>query len=318
MRIGLVTCVRDEAEVLLPFLSYHRALGVTRFYVYLDRSRDASHEIVRAFDGGVAIPRDRRADEPHITCLQLACADDALARARVDGLDWLLHLDVDEFAWGESPGATALARGDLLRMLSGVRGDTEAVLLRTLEVVPHADLDDRPFWLLHDVQDGGALERDVYDPGQHTVRTLARWLGHDQGKSVARVAADLQAATPHLWTRRQGVRLPAILPIAYERRGCHYHFVVRGARHWRQKYRKLADDPATWPRGGPVEFPKQAWKEAAARMSADEAERYARRWVLVGEPLVASGRARGIVRRVTDVEEVLRESGFLERRRESA
>jgi hypothetical protein len=312
VRLGLVTCARDEAEVLLPFLSYHRALGVTRFYVYLDRSRDASREIVGAFPGAVAIPRDRRADETHLTSLQLACADDALARARVEGLDWLLHLDVDEFAWGENPGTNALGRGDLLRMLAGVRADTEAVLLRTLEVVPHADLDGRPFWMLHDVQDGGALERDVYDPVQHTVRKLARWLGHDQGKSVARVAADLQAATPHLWTRRQGVRLPAILPIAYERRGCHYHFVVRSARHWRQKYGKLAADPATWPRGGPVEFPKQSWKEAAALMSADEAERYARRWVLADEPLVAAGRARGIVRRVADVEEVLRESGFLE------
>lgn len=316
MRLALVSCVRDEAELLPAFLAYHRALGVTRFYLYLDHSSDASEDVARSCADAVALRRDRTA--AHLTLHQIACADDALARARAEGFDWLLHLDVDEFAFGGNAGEGALARGDLRTLLSTTRPETEAVVLRTCEAVPTVAGDGAPFWTLRDFLVDAALERPVLDPTTQRLRRLDRWLGHDLGKSIVRVAADVQAATSHAWTRRQGVALPEPRPIPTERRGRHYHFVVQGARHWREKYRKLASDPPHWPRGGRVPFPKQAWKEAALRLGDAEAERYAREWVLVAEPLLASARAQGVVRRFTDVEDVLRATGFLEPARSTA
>ena len=311
MKLGVVTCVRDEADVLAPWLAYHAALGVSRGYVYMDRCRDGTREVLRPFPWVVPIARDRLADENSLVLAQMACMDDALVRARADGLDWLMHIDVDAYAFAENVGSSALERGDLRVLLASVPAETEAVVLRTVEVVPTALSAGEPFWKLHAVQDRTVFERAMLDPKSGAVRPLARWLGHNLGKSIARVAADLQAGTPHRFTRRQeGKRLPDLVPIVEEQRGCHYHFVVRDARHWVDKYRKIGDDSPFWPRGTPVEFPTQAWKEAARYMTDEEGERYARRWVLAAASEIGEARARGAVREVRDVESVLGEIGW--------
>lgn len=296
---------------MLPaFFAYYRALGVCRHYIYLDRPTDGSEEIVRSVHDAEAIVRDR-ASGHDLTTHQLACADDALARARADGIDWLLHIDIDEFAFGDNPGADVLERGSLVHLLQRARPSTEAVMLRTLEVVPRARFEGAPFWQLHDVQDGGVLERDLLDPNSGRTTRLARLIGHDLGKSAVRVAADVRAGTPHAWTRRHDVPRSELEPIPTEHMGVHFHFVVQGAVQWRDKYLKVAEDPAHWPRGAPVPFPRQAWKEAVARLSRVDAEQYARDWVLVGDEEIERGYRSGVLRSASEVEAVLRAVGFI-------
>lgn len=311
-RLALVACVRDEADALPAFLAHHAALGVGRAYLYLDRCGDRSRDVLRSHPWVETIVGDRDAPDESLERFQLRCADDALARARAEGVEWLLFIDADEFAWGgalDAPGPATEA-GSLLRLLGDVAPQTEAVVLRTLEVVPRVTPPGTPFWRVDGALDGSLLVRDVLDPTSSTMVRLARPLGHFLGKSIVRVAADAQAYSAHRWTRRQDAFPPAWIPLREEERGCHFHYVVRDAAHWHDKYRKLAIDPDGWLRGGEMEFPKRAWKRAAAAMSRAEAEAYFATWVAVPDATIADAVARGIVTPTPHVARVLDEIGF--------
>src|SRR5262245_58896022 len=102
---GLCTmmCARDEADTILEHLQYHRYLGVSRAYVFLDGGSDRSAEIIGRLPWVKAIDRPRRAEVSHLTLHQIECAREALGLARREGFDWLLHIDPDEYAWGDNP-----------------------------------------------------------------------------------------------------------------------------------------------------------------------------------------------------------------------
>ena len=303
-RIGLALVARDEERFLAANLAYHRALGVSRAYVHLDRCTDDSEAIARRFEAGgfaTVLPSDRDAGETYMSEYQVRCLDDALRRARADGLDWLMHVDADEFAWGDNPAGPldAIARlvgrgggtasggqrlrrqGDLRRMvrraatLGRLRGGgrIDQVIMRTVEVVPTPLQDDEDFRHLHWFQDGGVLPREILDPGDGEVKTLDHWLGGRRGKSLVRCAADVVPRSAHDWSLAGGGD-----PVT-ARAGLHYHYVVADAAHWLEKYRKFSEYPEVWEKGKPVRFPKQAWKQASVRMTDDEAAAYFARWV---------------------------------------
>jgi hypothetical protein len=220
------------------------------------------------------------------------CANRGLALARRDGIDWLLFLDADEFARGEG------ADGDLPAMLAGVAAGTDQVVLATREVAPEAVAG--PFWHLRHFQVNGIVRRPILDLRTGEIRTLGKWIGHNQGKPVARTRAALTAVSSHRWAAADGRT-----PVPTEQRGWHYHYVVTSASHWLGKYRQLAEEPATWRTGQPVPFPKQCWKELALRLSPAEAEDYYRRWVAFSPDLCARMLAQGMLARDDFVHQVL-------------
>lgn len=312
IRLAITACVRDEADVLPAFLAYHAALGVSRAYLHLDRCDARTYEVLRAFPWVEAIPVERDVPAQSLEHLQLVCFEDALHRARREGVAWLLPIDPDEFAWG-GPLAwegSPTAAGSLLAMLARAHPRTEQVVLRTLEALPRRQVPGTPFWRRHAMLHDAPLERDVRDPLTGETVRLARWLGHDLGKSVVRVAADVQAGTAHRWTRRQETVPGRMLPLVEETLGHHVHYVVRDAAHWLDKYRKLAIDPDRWLSGQPMLFPKASWKRAAATMTRDEAEQYYNAWVAVPDAEVAAAREQGVVVMAPHVEAVLDEIGF--------
>ena len=290
-RLALALVVRDEERFLGANLAYHHTLGVTRAYVYLDRCADASPAIAAAFPWVESIRRDRDPDDRHMSSFQVRCLDDALERARAEGFDWLMHLDADEFAWGDNrvgPLGRLLGRpapanlealGSLTAMLARVRPSTAMIRLRTKEVVPEPVEPGSPFWKLHHFQDQGVFRRPVLDPTTGLVRQLDYWIGSHRGKSIIRTAAPVRAESAHDWAGRDatvGTRIPT------QRLGWHYHYVVVDSEQWRAKYRKFAEYPDHWSSGRPVRFPKQAWKEASLRLTAEDARRYYDEWVAVG------------------------------------
>jgi hypothetical protein len=318
--VVMATCVRNEARFLPAFLAYYRALGVERAYVFLDRCTDASREILKRHDWVEAVEVDQEPGPTQLTVHQMRCADEALARARAEGYDWLLFVDVDEYAWGghELPPArpwwrrasersveALLREGSLRRLVAQANAATEMVVLKTAEVVPEADHVEKPFWTLRHVQVKHVLPRRMLDPTTGALRVLDRWIGHRLGKSLVRTAADVQAFDSHVWTRFQGVPVPERLPIRTEERGWLLHYVVTDGRHWLNKYRQLAQEPDHWLRGQVVEFPKQAWKEASLTMDEAAARAYFDRWVAVSRSARWKARARGHIKRISFVEDVM-------------
>lgn len=318
--LALVTLIHNEARFLPAFLAYYRALGVARAYVYLDRCTDASLAILQRHDWVEAVVCDQAAGPGQLTLHQMHCASDALGRARAGGFEWLLQVDVDEYAWGgaELPPARTfwrrpsraladvlLQKGSLCALVQRAAPDTEMILLRTAEVVPTPRHTGKPFWDLHDFQVEGVFRRPMLDPTDGKVRLLDRWMGHRLGKSLVRTQADVQAFDSHVWTRNQRVPVPECLPLVTETQGWLLHFVVTDGRHWLQKYRQLAYEPNRWLRGQPVDFPKQAWKEASQTMDESAACAYFDRWVAVSPLRRWIARVRGRIQRITLVGDLL-------------
>lgn len=293
--VALVLCVRDEAEFLAANLRYHHALGVSRAYVFLDRCRDESAEVASAFPWATVLRHDRPDDIRHLPIHLTDCANRGLALARRDGMDWLLFLDADEFARGDG------VDGQLPAMLADVSADTDQLVLPTREVAP--EVVAGPFWHLRHFQVSGIVRRPILDPHTGELRTLGKWIGHNQGKALARTRAALVAISSHRWGAAAGRA-----PVPTEQRGWHYHYVVTSGRHWHAKYRQLAEEPATWQGGKPVPFPKQCWKELAVRLSPAEADDYYRRWVAFSPRLCDEQVTQGLLTRDDFVRQVLSRS----------
>lgn len=288
--IALTTCVRDEAEALPDWLAYHRRLGVDRVYVYLDRCQDGSAAAVRDHPYATAIPADAPDGLVWLTEHQNRCAEDALARARDDGCSWLLHLDVDELAWGGTPIAPGPDPDDglLPPLVADLPDEVDSVRLLPLEVVPERRLAHQPHWRFAHVQHPRVLARDVLDPGTGDVVRLTRLLAHPRGKVLVRTASPVQPIDAHGWSRHGA-------PATEVQRGWHLHEVTTSPQQWRTKYAKLAFEPERWPAGNSIAFPKQAWKEASVRMTDTEVEQYWHQWVAVSPEAVDEALAAGTI-----------------------
>ncbi len=298
-RLALVMIVRDEERFLEAHLRYHGALGVTRAFVYLDRCTDRSAEIVARFPWADAIRRDRDPVDRFLSEHQVRVLGDAIGRAREAGFDWLLHIDADEFARGASDDASS-AVGSLLRLLEEVSPETEQVILPPVDVLPTALAPGEPFHRLHWILQRGKLRRRILDPSSGAMRMLDKRIGHTRGKAIVRTAVEVKPLDAHRWGRAaDGEELVS------ERRGRLYHFVVVDGEGWWSKHRRLAEYPGVWSKGKAVAFPKQAWKEAAVRMTLEEATAYFDRWVRVAPWRLWLPRLLGRVARDDFVERVL-------------
>jgi hypothetical protein len=109
---GVVTTVRAPEEQILAFVAHHLALGAARIWVYFDDPADPAHDRIARLPRITAIRctdwywalrggRDRRHQSR-----QVQNARHAQHRCR---LDWLTHVDVDEYIHAARPVAEILA-----------------------------------------------------------------------------------------------------------------------------------------------------------------------------------------------------------------
>ena len=264
--------VRNEERFLAANLAWHYHVGVRRAYVYLDRCTDGSEGIARSFPWVEVYERDRLASTRFLMAAQEKNAVEALASARRDGVKWLVHLDADEFACGDE-GPDGPVSDDLVQLVGRVTTGTETIVLRPREAIPVRAGSSDPLSEHVYFQDGQIVERDLLDPASGTIRRLDKWLGHNVGKSIVRVDADVKPNGAHRWLAANG------RPLSRTRRGFHFHFVVMGADHFREKFGKMSEYPDTFLNGAPVPFPKQAFKVAAGKLLPEELDRYYNEWV---------------------------------------
>ena len=262
---------------------------------------------------------DLRERPEFYTDLNCACMDHALDLARGDGFDWLLSIDADEFAFGshlplETDPPNLSRAGNLPRMLSEAAPETMMISLPTIELLPQSQQNNAPFWAHRFFQHSNPVRREILHPVTGELRFWNDFLGHHEGKSIVRVNANAQAYDSHRWVVDHGRSLPDrpdFVPLPTEERGCHLHYLLTNASHWKEKYSKMVDEPAVWPCGTAVEFPKQCWKEAVVALSEDDATAYFNQWVgLPAKELVAL-EASGKVLMIDVVSQVLKENGYL-------
>lgn len=116
---GLVSTIKASAEEVLSFCAHHLELGAHRLFVYLDDDSDdhqavlpllSDHPKIRPLitDATYWKKRGFKRREKHQS-RQFENAKHAYRRA-TGQVDWLTHIDVDEFLWPECKIADSLSR----------------------------------------------------------------------------------------------------------------------------------------------------------------------------------------------------------------
>jgi len=321
--LAMQFCAKNEARLLEAHLKYHRHLGVSKAYAYLDACTDESLDILRSFPWVECFTVDpaERQRFRYVSDMLVACMNDALERARRDGYDWLLVIDLDELAFGENPESesskTSLRRrGSLVDMLTQIPEAIEVVSLRTREVVPMYLGEDFEFWKQRYFQDQHVLTRMLLDLRTGETSTWSDFLGHRLGKPIVRTSASVQAYTPHSWVRDQNKRFPlrpANMPVPIATRGYHYHFFAFQNSHFQKKFLKSPNQSDVRSNGIPERYSKQCFRLASKRLTGDALHEYLDRYFYVPEPELKKRASERYLIYDDTVERILAEVGYFSR-----
>lgn len=112
---GIIATIKADTPTILRFVAHHLELGAHRVYVYLDAPNPQAQELLRDHprcrvvrcDGGYWKRHNGGRPDMHQP-RQTFNATRAYARA--DEVDWLMHMDVDEFLVSDDGIATMLER----------------------------------------------------------------------------------------------------------------------------------------------------------------------------------------------------------------
>lgn len=137
---GIVCTVKAPVDEVLAFVAHHLDLGADRIWLCLDDPDDPAAGALAGLPRVTVLP----CDGAHWARLGIARPDrhqnrqtaNAQAVLRDCPLDWLLHIDVDEFLWPDRPVAEALAK---------VRADRPFVRVKAWEALHSPGLPDDIF-----------------------------------------------------------------------------------------------------------------------------------------------------------------------------
>lgn len=115
IRWGLVSTIKADATDILNFAAYHIDAGAHRLFIYLDSPcPDAmpylkAHPKIRVILCDDAYWLKRRKSRPEKHQVRQTLNATRAYRQQAADVDWLIHMDVDEFLWCDTPVADALA-----------------------------------------------------------------------------------------------------------------------------------------------------------------------------------------------------------------
>lgn len=130
---GIVSTIRASATDILAFAAHHLELGAQRVHIYLDEDAPAARDALKAHpkcrvilcDDGYWKRRFRHKGRPE-KHQQRQTANATHCYRRDPQVDWLGHIDVDEFL---------LPNGDLGKQLNTVPGGALSVRIRPVEAL---------------------------------------------------------------------------------------------------------------------------------------------------------------------------------------
>ncbi len=114
---GIVSTIKAPGEDLLTWAAYHLDAGAHRLFIYLDapcpEARDllAQHAKIRVFDcDDASWAHRRKAGKPEKHQVRQTLNATRAYRRQSKDLAWLIHMDVDEFLWSETPLCETLGK----------------------------------------------------------------------------------------------------------------------------------------------------------------------------------------------------------------
>lgn len=320
--IALTLTVKDERDLLRPNILYHRYLGVSKFYVFLDGTTDDTRAKVADLGGvelsdsisgeSFLVSSERRKavaecwrlrdtlekSVRYHTARQVLNSFAAWEQARDAGIDWLISLDADELVW---PGTSSLMENQLSRELSGLAREVEQVRFPPLEVIPRRCPRANVFREgIYFKRSGSRVRREVYDPfrrkthklefaptkyyklGIYRVRRFTWWYGHRRGKWAVRLGPSI-APSVHQCCRLDGKPLNTV------RKMYLLHYLLYSYNDFIKKYRNISNQPNIGLTGIPVQYRKRLWRDIVNSPIFSEAllQDYYKQWIAFGDEDIA-------------------------------
>jgi hypothetical protein len=135
MTWGIVATIKAPVRDILDFAAYHLDLGAHRILIYLDEPHPEAEAALRdhpklritVCDDRYWQKRKRQRPDQHQNRQSLNATH---AYRRAGDLDWLIHIDVDEFLWPQSSVADELA---------ALPADTLCARVRPMEMLAGGD-----------------------------------------------------------------------------------------------------------------------------------------------------------------------------------
>ena len=106
---GLVSTIKAEADDVLNFAAYHIEAGAHRLFLYLDAPCPKAmpflqaHPKIRVIVCDEAYWLQRRNSYPEKHQIRQTLNATRAYRRQASDLDWLIHIDIDEFLWSKTP-----------------------------------------------------------------------------------------------------------------------------------------------------------------------------------------------------------------------
>ncbi|WP_372609979.1 glycosyltransferase family 2 protein [Aquicoccus sp.] len=139
LRWGIVSTIKAPLREIADFAAHHLDLGAHRIFIYLDDDNPAAfaalkkHPKIRVFKAGPDHWRSANRPVKH-QARQTANARHAYHR-KASEIDWIAHIDVDEFLWPHS---------SLEDQLQSLSGDCLCARIRPIEALSSDGIDDIP------------------------------------------------------------------------------------------------------------------------------------------------------------------------------
>lgn len=178
---GIVSTLKADARDILNFAAYHLNLGAHRLYLYLDSPcPDAvkhlkAHPKIRITETGDAYWRKKGGRPAKHQPRQTINAADAYAK-RVE-VDWLTHIDVDEFLLSDTP---------LPRLLADLPAECLCARIRPIEKLAQSDDLYKSFAL--PMPQRRAITTDIYPTYGRYLN--GGFLSHVAGKMIYRTGLE--------------------------------------------------------------------------------------------------------------------------------
>ncbi|KAL9233803.1 hypothetical protein vseg_008752 [Gypsophila vaccaria] len=220
-KIAITTSTSGSLDQILPWMFYHKVIGVTTFYLFVE-GKAASPEVTRVLDSipGVKViyrtkeleqqqARSRIWNETWLASFfykpcnyelfvkQSLNMEMAIVMARNDGVEWILHLDTDELI--HPAGAREYS---LRQLLLDVPSNVDMVVFPNYESSIERDDIQDPFSEVSMFKKNyDHLPKDTYF-GMYKEATRGNpnyFLTYGNGKSIARIQDHLRPNGAHRW-----------------------------------------------------------------------------------------------------------------------
>lgn len=219
--VAFTVTTSEHVEQIRLWLAYHRAIGVSVFYLFVEGRANSSEsqEILRKEPGVTVIPDDAHLREKHaqshiwqehwlsaffnkpcnheLFVRQSLNMADAIELARKDGVDWILHIDTDELVY---PGGSSSY--SLREVLHTVPSDVDLLIFPNYESLAESVSVSDPFAEV-------SLFKRSYSHVSSNVyfKEYARvsrgnpnyFTTYGNGKSAARIQPGLRPNGAHRW-----------------------------------------------------------------------------------------------------------------------